>query len=90
MSTRIVTIKTGAAAKAIEHSTSATTFGELQKELSSINFSGQKSIIKENRTVLSGDSSALPTGNFTMLVVPSNMKAGNYTADGELTFVFEM
>lgn len=73
---RTVTIKTGASAKAIEHTTDATTFGALKSELPNVNFGGQKSIVKEGRQVLTGDQSALPTGNFTMLVVPANMKAG--------------
>lgn len=73
---RVITIKTGAAAKAIEHTSSATTFSELQAELPNINFNGQKAIVKESRTVLTGGGSAIPEGNFTMLVVPANMKAG--------------
>lgn len=72
----MITIKTGAAAKAIEHTSDATTFGQLKAELPNINFGGQKAIVKENRTVLTGEGSALPTENFTMLVVPANMKAG--------------
>ena len=67
--------------------TTANTWGELKKDLSSnnVDYSGMKAIIGETKTVLELENAVLPKGltiagqitdNFTLFLSPAKQKAG--------------
>jgi hypothetical protein len=55
-----------------------TTFGELKAHVTDVNFENANVIIHSTKTTLFDDTSLIPTeGDVILLVVPSQMKAGN-------------
>lgn len=55
-----------------------TTFGELKDHVTDVNFENANVIIHSTKTTLFDDTSLIPTeGDVILLVVPSQMKAGN-------------
>ena len=55
-----------------------TTFGELKDHVTDVNFDNANVIIHSTKTTLFDDTSLIPTeGDVILLVVPSQMKAGN-------------
>jgi len=55
-----------------------TTFGELKNHVTDVNFENANVIIHSTKTTLFDDTSLIPTeGDVILLVVPSQMKAGN-------------
>ena len=58
--------------------TSATTWGQLQNDLSKngISYSGMKSVIGESKLTLEADAAILPTEGFTLFLMPKKTKAG--------------
>ena len=55
-----------------------TTFGELKAHVTDVNFENANVIIHATKTTLFDDTSLIPTeGDVILLVVPSQMKAGN-------------
>ena len=61
-----------------EVETSATTWGELQRDLrsQSISYDGMKSVIGESKLTLEADAAVLPTAGFTLFLMPKKTKAG--------------
>lgn len=59
--------------------TSATTWAELQADLTSnqIQFSGMKAMVRETRVNLEASNAVLPTGSFTLFLTPGKIKSGN-------------
>lgn len=57
------------------YTTTATTYGELQKELN-LNFNGKKVIVRETRHTLESAEAKLPDGDFILFVMPVKTKAG--------------
>jgi len=61
--------------------TEATTFGELKAQLTDVNFSNQKAIVRQTRVTLEDDEAHLPTTPFSLFLYPVKIKAGvDYTS----------
>lgn len=78
MEKRIIKIKTDEQASLITVETSATTLGELKKEVS-INWNNTSVVVKDTKTSLPFDESVLPGGNALLFVFPQKSKSGAYT-----------
>lgn len=84
---KTVTVYQTKGQQTVKVETTANTWGELQRDLSSNNveFSGMKAIIGETKTVLELNNAVLPKGltiggqvtdNFTLFLSPAKQKAG--------------
>lgn len=77
MEKRTIKIKTDEQASLITVETSATTLGELKKEVS-INWDNTSVVVKDTKTSLPFDESILPGGNTLLFVFPQKSKSGAY------------
>lgn len=77
MEKRIIKIKTDEQASLITVETSATTLGELKKEVR-INWKDVSVVVKDTKTALPFDESVLPGGNTLLFVFPQKSKSGAY------------
>jgi hypothetical protein len=75
---RIITINTSTGAPAVQISTIAQTWGELQLELNAqnISYSGMKAIIGETKVTLDSNNSILPEGTMNLFLLPRKTKSG--------------
>lgn len=73
-----VTVFSTLGKNAQEFTTGATTWGELQSNLKemSIQYSGMKAVIGENKHTLESDKALLPTEQFTLYLMPVKTKSG--------------
>ncbi len=78
MDKRIIKIKTDEQAKLLTVKTSATTLGELKKEVN-INWDNTSVVVKDTKTSLPFDDSVLPSGNTLLFVFPQKSKSGAYS-----------
>ena len=77
MEKRIIKIKTDEQAKLLTVETSATTLGELKREVD-INWNNTSVVVKDTKTSLPFDDSVLPSGNTLLFVFPQKAKSGAY------------
>jgi len=78
MEKRTIKIKTDEQAKLITVETSATTLGELKKEVN-INWNNTSVVVRDTKTSLPFDESVLPPGNTLLFVFPQKAKSGAYS-----------
>lgn len=66
--------------------TSASTWGELENELKNqgLDTNGMKATHKENRTTFESSTSALPSGDFTVILTPTKVKSGAIDFEEEI------
>jgi hypothetical protein len=78
MEKRTIKIKTDEQASLITVETSATTLGELKKEVS-INWDNTSVVVKDTKISLPFNDSVLPSGNTLLFVFPQKSKSGAYS-----------
>lgn len=78
MEKRTIKIKTDEQAKLLTVETSATTLGELKREVN-INWNNTSVVVKDTKTSLPFDESVLPSGNTLLFVFPQKAKSGAYS-----------
>jgi hypothetical protein len=66
----------------IEHESSATTFGELKRELKQVKWSGMRVVERATKATLQMDDAVLPQGEFILFLVPEKVKSGRKTSGG--------
>ena len=81
---RQIIVATSAGNKAKTINSSATTWGELKRELGSLYNDGLEAIESVGKTTLGRDESALPAGAFNVFLVPKKNKAGAATLSDSL------
>lgn len=77
---RTVIVASSAANKAKKITTSATTWGELQNEISDLITGDVEAVVKPGNITLRANDSTLPEGDFNVYLIPKKNKAG-YDAD---------
>ena len=77
MEKRTIKIKTDEQAQLLTVETSATTLGELKREVN-INWNNTSVVVKDTKTSLPFDESVLPSGNTILFVFPQKAKSGAY------------
>lgn len=77
MEKRTIKIKTDEQAKLLTVETSATTLGELKKEVN-IDWNNTSVVVKDTKISLPFNDSVLPSGNTLLFVFPQNSKSGAY------------
>lgn len=89
MRTIIVSDNGGATLKKVE--SSATTWADVQSDLAAngINVSGKKAIVGNTNTTLELPEAQLPSGNFTLFLMPVQVKAGAMSYAEAKTFLKE-
>lgn len=78
MEKRTIKIKTDEQAKLLTVETSATTLGELKREVN-INWNNTSVVVKDTKISLPFDDSVLPSGNTLLFVFPQKSKSGAYS-----------
>lgn len=78
MEKRIIKIKTDEQAKLLTVETSATTLGELKKEVN-IDWNNTSVVVKDTKISLPFNDSVLPSGNTLLFVFPQKSKSGAYS-----------
>lgn len=78
MEKRTIKIKTDEQAKLLTVETSATTLGELKREVN-INWNNTSVVVKDTKISLPFDDSVLPSGNTLLFVFPQKAKSGAYS-----------
>lgn len=78
MEKRTIKIKTDEQAKLLTVETSATTLGELKREVN-INWDNTSVVVKDTKTSLPFNDSVLPSGNTLLFVFPQKAKSGAYS-----------
>lgn len=73
---RIVKVKTTELSVIKSFTVDVSTFGDVVKQISDINFANKRVIVRENRTTLQSAEAKLPDGDITLYVYPENTKAG--------------
>lgn len=79
---REVVIKVTSQKDLIKHQSSATTFGELKKEVKQVKWSGMRVVERSTKTTLQMDEAVLPQGDFVLFLVPEKVKSGRKTEGG--------
>jgi len=78
MEKRTIKIKTDEQSQLLTVETSATTLGELKREVN-INWNNTSVVVKDTKTSLPFDESVLPSGNTILFVFPQKAKSGAYS-----------
>jgi len=78
MEKRTIKIKTDEQSQLLTVETSATTLGELKREVN-INWNNTSIVVKDTKTSLPFDESVLPSGNTILFVFPQKAKSGAYS-----------
>ena len=65
--------------------TSASTFGELKAELTTVNFDRKRVVVRETRSTLELKDAVLPSGDFTLYLMPKATKSGSDESFANLT-----
>jgi hypothetical protein len=76
MSKRKVTLKLTTQKDLIETESSARTFGELQKEMTNVEWSGMRVVVRSTKNTLQDDNALLPAEDFVLFLVPEKVKSG--------------
>ena len=66
----------------INHESSASTFGELKKEMRQVKWSGMRVVERASKATLQMDDAVLPQGDFILFLVPEKVKSGRKTSGG--------